>query len=108
MPTIIVTGASRGIGLATVNALLALSTNTNVIGISRSALSSLPDVQTVASTYPERFTYISGNLSSDETQFSAIAAANGKLDTIIFNAGVVEPIAKLASVDINEYKNLMD
>ncbi|KAJ3015231.1 UNVERIFIED_CONTAM: hypothetical protein HDU68_012829 [Siphonaria sp. JEL0065] len=108
MPTIIVTGSSRGIGFATAEALLTASGINKVIGVSRTALAHSPELQRLASGFPDRFTYLSGDLSSTQTQDQVIDATNGFLDTVVFNAGSVDPIVRLATVDLNEVKQLLD
>jgi NADP-dependent 3-hydroxy acid dehydrogenase YdfG len=81
--TIIVTGASRGIGLAIVRSILAQSSETRVIGIARSqsALSS------IAKESNGRFEFVAGSITEEATRKKAIELAGDKLDGLVLNAG---------------------
>jgi NAD(P)-dependent dehydrogenase (short-subunit alcohol dehydrogenase family) len=81
--TIIVTGASRGIGLAIVRSLLAQSSETRVIGIARSkdALSA------IAKESNGRFEFVAGSITEEGTRRKAVDMAGDKLDGLVLNAG---------------------
>lgn len=81
--TIIVTGASRGIGLAIVRSLLAQSSEIRVIGIARSqsALSS------IAKESNGKFEFVAGSITEEAIRRKAVEMAGDKLDGLILNAG---------------------
>ncbi|EGF77295.1 hypothetical protein BATDEDRAFT_35997 [Batrachochytrium dendrobatidis JAM81] len=107
-PTILVTGASRGIGLAIAEACL--RQNAQVFGIGRSTLDSLLEVQALSSQYPATFRYqvfdlsISGEASN---AVDACVAAFGTINTVVHNAGVLEPLSKVADADLDKWRSLM-
>ncbi|ODV89215.1 hypothetical protein CANCADRAFT_148469 [Tortispora caseinolytica NRRL Y-17796] len=93
MPTIIVTGGSRGIGLSVVKFLL--ESQYNVIDVSRSDTSSSTGV---ASSYPAAFSYVKGDMSEDPSTFTAgirKALESDKLTGIVFNAATLAPVGRV-------------
>ncbi|MCS3805865.1 NAD(P)-dependent dehydrogenase (short-subunit alcohol dehydrogenase family) [Chromobacterium alkanivorans] len=96
MHAFIVTGASRGLGLALTEALLA--DGYRVAGLARGAVDALA---ALARRYPERLSAIDVDLSDAAAVAPAIAAAVEQLKpadcaslNLINNAGVVSPIAQ--------------
>lgn len=89
----IVTGASRGLGRALVNALLERP-QARVVGIARRA------PQDIAVDRADRFTFIAADLGSDQDVSGLIGRALAALPaapdtlTLINNAGLVGPIAR--------------
>lgn len=81
--TIIVTGASRGIGLAIVRSLLAQSTEIRVVGIARSqsALSS------IAKESNGRFEFVAGSITDEAVRRKAVDLAGDTLAGLVLNAG---------------------
>ncbi|KAJ3071340.1 hypothetical protein HDU98_005471 [Podochytrium sp. JEL0797] len=108
MLTVLVTGASRGIGLATCQRLLSSSETTKVIGVSRTLPSFTPELESLLALFSDRFVYVQGDLTNKATQDEALAACHGHLDSVIFNAGLIDPIARLATVNLDHFKHLMD
>ncbi|KAJ3415622.1 hypothetical protein HDV05_004498 [Chytridiales sp. JEL 0842] len=105
---VIVTGASRGIGLAVVRQCL--EKGAAVVGVSRSPLVSLPAIQHLQSKYPT-FKYHSGDITDPQTADAVLNLALSsfnRLDSVVFNAGVLDPIQRLSNVDISDFKRLMD
>jgi len=92
--SVIVTGASRGIGLSIVKSLLEKSVN--VVGISRSD----PGVK------HDKFTFIQGDICDVQVQKRSLEAA-GNVQALIHNAGVL-PLSRMADFDANEWKRAMD
>ena len=81
--TFIVTGASRGIGLAIVRSLLAQSTETRVIGIARSQSA----LNSIAKESNGRFEFVAGSITEEAIRKRAVDLAGDKLDGLILNAG---------------------
>ncbi|KAJ1994847.1 hypothetical protein H4R33_000081 [Dimargaris cristalligena] len=117
-PVILVTGASRGIGLAIVQEALKLGSH--VVGIARSE-SRLQEIQTKheeqigsKSDNPEaapQFRYVAGDLNDASTtqRLVDVAIQNfGRITGLVHNAGVIEPIQKIADVDVDAWKALFD
>ncbi|CAO3692538.1 unnamed protein product [Rhizopus microsporus] len=109
-PVIIITGASRGIGkAATLQALTKF--NAQVVAVARSsdALKELADE--VSKEHRDRLELVVGNVTKEETAKKAVDCAIekfGHLDSVIANAGVLEPIATVAEGSLEEWKRLYD
>lgn len=104
-PVVLVTGASRGIGLS-VTSLLLEGTKTipssNVVTISRSLPDSLQDLQKQQEGSENSTSIIihQGDVCNDEDNRAAIDKALkrwGRLDAVVLNAGVIE-FARIADV----------
>ncbi|TPX42157.1 hypothetical protein SeMB42_g03747 [Synchytrium endobioticum] len=108
-PVIIVTGASRGIGLATVQAALFLGCN--VVGAGRTELSSLPSWTSILQKYPDHAHYVQGDLTSQPIAKELVAqtiAKYGHIDSVVLNAGILPPLAKIRDTDLDEAKRNFD
>lgn len=105
MPAIILTGASRGIGLAIAKILL--SKNQKVLGVSRSE----GPLKELKEAHPGQFDYICGDITASSTSDKAIEAAkklgNG-ISGIVLNAGILEPVAKVADANIADWRNIYE
>lgn len=104
---VLVTGASRGIGEAIVKNILALDSNAVVYGIARNedALKSLKD------TVGARFQYLAGDITDEDKineLVEKVVLEQGRIDSIVANAGVLEPVAKVGSSSVAEWKKLYD
>ena len=105
-PTVIVTGASSGIGLAIAGAYLARGYN--VVGNART----LKRLQTAAASLgnPANFLLIAGDISlptTAEMLFKEAIAAFGKVDILINNAGIFipKPATEYSEQDIDALIN---
>ncbi|KAG0241615.1 hypothetical protein BGW41_005631 [Actinomortierella wolfii] len=107
--TLIVTGASRGLGRAVVTQAIQ-HLHCNVIGVARTreALEAL--AQDVS--LKDRFKFVVGDVTDEKTMTDAVALAksswSGRLDGLVLNAGVIEPIASIADANIAEWKKHFD
>ncbi|GMK57557.1 hypothetical protein CspeluHIS016_0403910 [Cutaneotrichosporon spelunceum] len=100
-PVIIVTGASRGIGLAIARTLLA-SHGANVATLQRTLT---PELQALADQYPDRVLTVSGDVSKPEDNARAVqqtVAKFGSLTGLVLNAGTLEPLGKLSEVSLDK------
>jgi NAD(P)-dependent dehydrogenase (short-subunit alcohol dehydrogenase family) len=106
MKTVIVTGASRGIGAAICRELR--TKGVRVIGVARSAdaLKSLC-MEKIGSGPME---YIVGDVTDPKIASSAVelAVKGGSLDALILNAAMVGPIDKLTASDMTQIKLTFD
>lgn len=100
-PTIIITGASRGIGLAATQFLLA--DGAQIVTVQRSIS---PELQVLEKKYPGALRNIQGDFSVEDTIQRAIKEALGtfgSIDGVVFNAAAgsysVTPIETLALAD---------
>lgn len=104
---IIVTGVSRGIGRAIVNKIIGLNSNAVVFGIARTSA----PLKELKSKHGEKFFYIVGDVTNKSDVKKLITAAIdkfGRLDSVVANAGVLEPVAEVGKVDEEAWKRLFD
>ncbi|KAF9580482.1 hypothetical protein BGW38_002862 [Lunasporangiospora selenospora] len=113
-PTVIVTGASRGLGRSIVLQAI-LSKDANVIGVARSKenLESLAHHIEHDLKLPNRFKFVVGDVTLESTTKEALALAadswSGQVNGFVFNAGVVDPIARIShGATVDEWKNTFD
>lgn len=105
MSTIIVTGASRGLGLAITDFLL--SSQANVIAIARDCST----LDNLVAQFPGSLKYVAGDVCDPDTMQVALQIAleqYGRLDSVVFNAGVLDPVTKISDGDVNAWKQLFD
>jgi len=98
-PVVIVTGASRGIGLATVKSLLT-EHNAIVAALSRTAP---PELTELAETHKGSLSIYRcdiANESEQTTTISTILESHKRLDGIVLNAAVIEPLGRIADTQI--------
>ncbi|KAI8831795.1 short-chain dehydrogenase [Chytriomyces cf. hyalinus JEL632] len=101
MKTVIVTGASRGIGLAIMQHVLK-SDSVFVVGTGRSA--SVGNEGLTRLVEDSRFSYIQGDVCEAATQQRCIDAALAfgyGLYAVVFNAGVIDPVERIANIDMH-------
>lgn len=105
MSTVIITGASRGLGYAITEFLL--GENANVIAIARDCTS----LNNLINQFPGSLKYVAGDVCDTNTMVVAHQIAleqYGRLDSVVFNAGVLEPVSRISEGDVNEWKTLFD
>lgn len=98
-PVVLVTGASRGIGLAVVKILLN-ELNSRVIALSRTSNDAL---LALAADHPSSLAVVLGDITDPITSKEAVKTASeqfGQLDGIILNAGVLSPAGPVASATV--------
>ncbi|MEM9754911.1 MAG: SDR family oxidoreductase [Pseudomonadota bacterium] len=103
--TVLVTGASRGIGEAAVRAFAAEGANVVALARSRDAIANL------AGEIGDRALAIPCDVSRYWEVASAVKAAEdafGSVDVLINNAGAIEPIARLDGSDPEDWGHVMD
>ena len=100
---VLITGASRGIGLEAARAFAAAGAK---VGIAARSTDALDDLAAQTGAIP---------IACDVADYSAVERAVtrmceefGRLDVLINNAGVIDPIAPLSSVDPDEFGRLID
>ncbi|TXT10174.1 uncharacterized protein COLE_04108 [Cutaneotrichosporon oleaginosum] len=99
-PVLIVTGASRGLGLAIARTLLATH-GANVATLQRTLT---PELKALAAEYPDRLLTISGDVSKPEDNARAVdqtVAKWGRLTGLVLNAGTLDPMGKLTEVPLD-------
>ncbi|CAG8600629.1 261_t:CDS:2, partial [Paraglomus occultum] len=111
-PVIVVTGASRGIGRAV--AEICLKTfNANVLAIARteSALNTLKAYAEKELNTNERVETVVGDVTEERVIDDAVDKCLkrwGRIDGLVINAGVLEPMATIADVNVGEWRRLLD
>lgn len=95
-PVVIVTGASRGLGLAIARTLLATH-NANIATLQRTLT---PELKALAEQYPDRVLTVSGDVSKPEDNARVVdETVNkwGRLNGLILNAGTLDPMGASTS-----------
>jgi NAD(P)-dependent dehydrogenase (short-subunit alcohol dehydrogenase family) len=103
--TVMITGASRGIGAET--ARVFASAGANVVLLARSQ----DDIAALAGEIGERAIAIPCNVARYSEMSSAVATAIqvfGGVDVLVNNAGVVDPISHLGDADPDAWGQLID
>ncbi|MCJ1331742.1 hypothetical protein MMC10_008434 [Thelotrema lepadinum] len=103
--TVIVSGASRGLGLAIARYIV--SEGHNVIVTARDA-SALEDFRKEA---PDQIRVVAGDIrDASHATIIAIAAETvfGQIDGLVINHGTMEPVARIASSTADEWRNCLD
>ncbi|KAI8645228.1 hypothetical protein BD408DRAFT_412016 [Parasitella parasitica] len=105
---IIITGASKGIGkAATLQAIGKY--NAKVVAIARSK--DLLDQLAKQVDKKDHLEYVAGDVCDEKVVYKAVNIAIdkwGRLDSVIANAGVIEPIAPVAEGPVEGWKRLFD
>lgn len=107
---IIITGSSRGMG-KTMAELLLKTTSDKLVLVARSEDKLSEFFKSLSPEDQERVHFVAGDLTSDETICKLIKetiSKFGKLNSVIFNAGVLDPISHIEKLDINAMKKLFD
>ncbi|GAA5989123.1 hypothetical protein JCM11641_007604 [Rhodosporidiobolus odoratus] len=94
--TILLTGGSAGLGLATLEILL--SNGYNVVSLQRSES---PALAALASKYPGVLLIMKGDVSKDDDNKAAVEVAMqtfGRLDSLILNAGTLHPVSSISNL----------
>ncbi|CAD6444109.1 2b2c8394-0d37-4d64-a10a-02fcf722d5ce [Sclerotinia trifoliorum] len=103
--TIIVTGASRGIGLAIAQKLL--REKHNVVLVARTA----EPMEELKKQYPEQVEVVVGDLSDFKIGPQAVDTTIkrfSKLDGLIVNHGILSPVKRIADSTPEEWRTLFD
>ena len=103
--TVLITGASRGIGAATARAFAAAGANVSLLARSTDAIA------TLAGEIGEKALAIPCDVSrysEVEAAIGATARTFGGLDVLINNAGVIDPIGDLADCDPDAWGRAID
>ncbi|KIS66657.1 uncharacterized protein UMAG_10675 [Mycosarcoma maydis] len=114
-PVVLLTGASRGLGLAILKLLLAGSASTSsarfaasrVVTISRTLSAELSSLQ---ASYASDLVCIQGDVTSASVNAQAVATAVqkfGRLDSVILNAGVVSTV-RISSLKPQELAEMLN
>ncbi|KAI9001048.1 short-chain dehydrogenase [Trametes punicea] len=98
-PVVVLTGASKGLGLAVTKILLE-TFNTNVVALSRTKT---PELRSLAEAHRESLLALECDVTDAASVRSSVARGLEKykrIDGLILNAGVLEPLGKIASQDV--------
>tara|TARA_B110000908_G_scaffold172664_1_gene241766 strand:- start:623 stop:1492 length:870 start_codon:yes stop_codon:yes gene_type:complete len=103
--TVVITGASRGIGAETARVFAAAGANVALIARSGDAIDALAaEIGSQALALPCDVS----DYASVEVAIIKTKEAFGSVDVLINNAGVIEPISHLASADPDEWGHVID
>ena len=101
--TAIVTGAGSGIGLATALRLADEGARVIASDVSRERLDAL-----VAEHPDAGFVTFAGDVTAEETARALVAAADGRVDVLVNNAGIMDAFLPAAEVDDETWQRVMD
>ncbi len=104
MKTIIITGASSGIGRATAHAFLEQGWTVGLIARRGDLLTELAQQYSNAMALPVDVTDAAGM----EAAFAKFVAKVGRLDALFNNAGIFGPTATIDQVDIDDFDNVLN
>ncbi|KAJ3370786.1 hypothetical protein GGF31_003811 [Allomyces arbusculus] len=107
-PVVIVTGASRGYGAAIVRELFTINKQVRVVGVARSEhlLRNLQHALPMG-----QFEFVAGDLVDEKVAQKVVettVAKYGRIDGVVFNAGVLEPMGPAADIPLAGVKHLFD
>lgn len=103
----IVTGAGHGIGLSIVQQLLAEDEVAFVVAIDIK----VDELGSIHDQYPSKLEIVNGDISERATsQFAVERAAklHGRIDSLILNAGMLQPVGPVADTSVEHWKRLFD
>ncbi|KJZ19498.1 SDR family oxidoreductase [Loktanella sp. S4079] len=103
--TVLITGASRGIGAAAARAFAAVGANVSLVA------RSTDDIADIAGEIGEKALAIPCDVSRHAEVEAAVAATArtfGGLDVLINNAGVIDPIGNLSDADPDAWARAID
>nr|OQO16581.1 hypothetical protein B0A51_17637 [Rachicladosporium sp. CCFEE 5018] len=103
--TIVLTGASRGIGLAMAHHLLAHNHNLVLLSRSEAPLRKLEE------QYPKQVAVLAGDLADFSLGDQAVRLAEDRfkgMDGLIVNHGVLEPVMRVKDSHVGEWKSAFD
>lgn len=103
--TVMITGASRGIGAETARVFAAAGANVVLLARSQEAIAELAgEIGKTAIAIPCNVARYGEMVAAVETATGAF----GSLDVLINNAGVIEPISHLADADPDDWAQVID
>lgn len=108
---IVVTGSSRGMGKTIAEILLKSSSSCKLVLIARSEDKLKAFIESLPESDKKRVHYVAGDLTDSETLDKLIEQSIkqfGKINSVIFNAGILEPISHIDSLDVNLMRKLFD
>jgi NAD(P)-dependent dehydrogenase (short-subunit alcohol dehydrogenase family) len=103
--TVLISGASRGIGEASVSEFI--HAGANIVLTARSGA----DINRIAAPFGDRALAIAGDIADPDfvnTMIDQTIAHFGQLDVIINNAAALHPIARIEDADIDEWSKLIN
>ncbi|KAG6991025.1 sterol 24-C-methyltransferase [Physcia stellaris] len=103
--TIIVTGASKGIGLAVAQYLIEASNNVVVLARSGAAL------QELKAKHPTQVQAVAADLSDPAVAQSTVEATLeefGQIDALVLNHGTLEPVTRISDSSVEAWKKGFD
>jgi 3-oxoacyl-[acyl-carrier protein] reductase len=105
--TVVITGASRGLGLSIAEAFAVSGANLFLFARSLDALERISHRLRAPGQEDQRVDYVAGDLADPETPeriIDAVRHSTGRLDVLVNNAAIIGPIGPLAGNDWLEWQ----
>ncbi|KAJ8146804.1 hypothetical protein OXX80_003487 [Metschnikowia pulcherrima] len=105
--TMILTGASRGIGASIAEIYLAQSSEHKLVAVARSQAA----LEQLESQYGDRVKVLVADVSEPETAEKAVGLALehfGSIDSVVANAGILDPVDSIEKSDVNKWRKLFE
>lgn len=106
--TVLITGASRGIGAASARHMASLGAHVICAARSADAIEALADNIRSNGENATAVTADVGDKSSVEALIATTIEETGRLDVVVNNAGLIEPIARLEDSDPDAWGHIVD
>ena len=108
---IIVTGASRGMGKRMAEIILERSETAKVVLVARSEHLLKEFAESLSEKDQARVHYVAVDLTAEDASEKIVSetiSKFGKVNSVIFNAGILEPIAHIDSLDTKQMRKLFE
>jgi len=106
--TVLITGASRGIGAATAYEFANLGAKVVLAARSEDAIKTIAADITEKGGQAMAITCDVSSASDVSNMVTKTVETFGSLDVLINNAGIIDPIGKMGSIDVEAWGNLID
>ncbi|KAH3665587.1 hypothetical protein OGAPHI_003774 [Ogataea philodendri] len=107
MSVTIVTGASRGLGLAICQLILKKDSEAKVVAVARSG----DQLSDLAAKFAPRVLSIAGDVTDSSVVKQTVEktiAKFGRIDSVVLNAGLLDPVGHIAELNVDHVRRLYE